>query len=345
MASIYQKIIRPGLFQMSPERAHNFSIRSLRVATHLVFPLWLIEKLCAVPTGKGVKLWDLEFPNPLGLAAGMDKDGEVIDAMFALGFGFTEVGTVTPLAQPGNPKPRLFRYPETHAVVNRMGFNNAGVDALLDKVKIFRERHPYKGVIGINIGKQKETPIESATEDYVKSFRKVADHADYVAVNISSPNTQNLRKLQDSEHLSDLLGSLAQENKTRIEEEKRKVPMLLKIAPDLSPAQIEEIVGLVVTHGWDGIIATNTTIDRSGENAHYETPGGLSGRPVKEKSTAVISRISNLTDGKLPIIGVGGIETGNDAKEKLDAGASLVQVYSGFIYQGPKMARRIVKAL
>lgn len=346
MASLYQQIIRPVLFQMNPETAHNFSIRSLKIMTGLRIPLWLTNQLCSATPKDKVKLWDLEFPNRVGMAAGMDKDAEVIEAMFAMGFGFTEIGTVTPLPQSGNPKPRLFRYPSDHAIVNRMGFNNAGVEALRKKVATYRTRFPHKeGVIGINIGKQKETPIESATADYIQGFEAVADLADYIAVNISSPNTQNLRKLQSGEHLKELLSSLYDLNLARKNKQLRHVPTLLKIAPDLSREEIESIVALVVEHKWDGIIATNTTIDRSGDKAHFETPGGLSGQPVRERSTEVIRIISELTSGKLPIIGVGGIETGEHAQEKLDAGASLVQVFSGFIYQGPLMARRMVQEI
>jgi len=343
---MYQQIIRPCLFRFQPEPVHQFTIRSLQTASVLKLPIGILTQICKAPSGHEVKLWDLMFPNPIGLAAGMDKDAEVIDAMFAMGFGFTEVGTITPLPQPGNPKPRLFRYPQTHAVVNRMGFNNAGVDALAAKVSKFRKRHSkHPGVIGINIGKQKDTPIESATADYIKSFSIVADLADYVAVNISSPNTQNLRKLQDKEHLEELLFSLRTQNDIRVENGKRRVPLLLKIAPDLSIEQLETLVQLVVEQQWNGIIATNTTIDRTGDKSHYEFPGGLSGAPVRTRSTEVIRKVAELTSGKLPIIGVGGIETAAHAKEKLDAGATLVQVYTGFIYQGPRMVQRILKQL
>ena len=346
MASLYRHVIRPVLFQFNPEKIHNFTFLMLKTMTGLRLPLWVMERLCSAnDPEKRAQLWDLEFPNPIGVAAGMDKDGEVIEAMFAMGFGFTELGTVTPVAQPGNPKPRLFRYPDTHAIVNRMGFNNAGVEALRDKVAAYRQRHPRKGVIGINIGKQKTTPLETATEDYIRGFETVADLADYVAVNISSPNTQDLRKLQEREPLEALLSALHDLNQKRIDSGKRRVPTLLKIAPDLETGQIETIVQLVVEKGWDGIIATNTTIDRTGENARYESPGGLSGKPLRERSTEVIRTISKLTSGKLPIIGVGGIESGSDAQEKLDAGASLVQVYSGFIYEGPGMARKMMREM
>lgn len=343
---MYQQILRPCLFKLAPETAHQFSIQSLKIASSLRLPLWMLRRIARPAEGPVVPLWDLKFPNPIGLAAGMDKDAEVIEAMLALGFGAIEVGTVTPQPQPGNDKPRLFRYPSTHAIVNRMGFNNAGVDALIERVRDYRRRHPEsRGIIGINIGKQKETPIASATDDYVHSFDAVADLADYIAVNISSPNTQNLRQLQDREHLEALLRSLRQRNDARHERGQRRVPTLLKIAPDLDNAQLESIVQLVVEHGWQGMIATNTTIDRTGDKAGYEFPGGLSGAPLRQRSTEVIRQIHQLTNGKLPIIGVGGIETGDHAREKLDAGASLVQVYSGFIYQGPCMVKHMLQGL
>lgn len=343
---MYEQILRPCLFKLSPENAHNLSIQSLKVATSLRLPLYLLKRMAQPEGARSVKLWDLEFPNAIGLAAGMDKDAEVIAAMLGLGFGFVEVGTVTPNPQPGNDKPRLFRYPATHAIVNRMGFNNAGVDALVRRVLAFRKCHPQaRGIVGINIGKQKETPISEATRDYIHCFDAVADLADYVAVNISSPNTQNLRQLQDREPLEALLKSLNDRNHLREKAGKRRVPTLLKIAPDLSDSQLETMVQLVVESNWHGMIATNTTIDRTGDNAGYEFPGGLSGAPVRERSTEVIRKIHQLTHGKLPIIGVGGVETGAHAQEKLDAGASLIQVYSGFIYQGPCMIRRMLSQM
>jgi dihydroorotate dehydrogenase len=343
---MYQRLIRPLLFRLDPEMAHQFTLSALSMAGELRLPLPVLRALFPVPTGKGVSLFGKHFRNPVGLAAGMDKDGEAIDAMAALGFGFLELGTVTPLAQPGNPKPRLFRYPQTHAVVNRMGFNNAGVEALVNRVRRYRVRAGAGGpVIGINIGKQKSTALEQAVEDYVAGFRAVADVADYVAVNISSPNTPDLRKLQDREPLEALLRALSALNGERAMASLPRVPTLLKIAPDLNEAQLDEVVQLVMEQSWDGIIATNTTIDRSGDRSHYESPGGLSGRPLKDRSTQVIRRIAKVSGGKLPIMGVGGIESASDAREKLDAGATLVQVYSGFIYEGPRMVQRLVRGL
>jgi dihydroorotate dehydrogenase len=346
MASLYQTLIRPILFNFDPEFAHALSIRSLKVGEALRIPSSMLAMACKPKASKPVKVWDLEFPNPVGLAAGMDKDAEAIHPMFCMGFGHVEVGTVTPKPQPGNPKPRLFRYPETHAVVNRMGFNNAGVLELKNRVAAFRKAHPqHPGVVGINIGKQKETHIEEASADYLACFEAVADDADYIAANISSPNTQNLRQLQGGDHLGELLKTLNRANDKRVDQGKRRVPTLLKIAPDLTEGEIESIVGQVVDHEWNGIIATNTTIDRTGKNVAYEFPGGLSGHPVLERSNEVLKKVSAFASGKLTLVGVGGIETADHVQQKLDAGANLVQIYSGFIYQGPRMVKRILDGL
>ena len=293
-----------------------------------------------------VKLWDLEFPNPVGIAAGMDKDAIAVDGLFALGFGCVEVGTVTPLPQPGNPKPRLFRYPQHHAVVNRMGFNNAGAEAMARRLARWRKGEETRapGILGVNIGKQKTTPLEDASGDYLKSFSLLADYADYVAVNISSPNTPDLRKLQGSDYLGGILRTLNQANSERVDSGKRKMPLLLKIAPDLDQEQIEEIVGTVIDCAWDGIIATNTTTDRSPPYENLEKQGGLSGQPLRERSKQVLRQVLRATGGKVPVIGVGGIETADQMKEKLDAGASLVQVYTGFIYKGPGMVKGLIRA-
>ncbi len=346
MASFYKGLIRPILFQMDPEKAHHFSMQMLKCSAKLRLPLGMIRALygSGIPK-KPVELCGLRFPNPVGIAAGLDKDGEAIEALFAMGFGFIEVGTVTPEPQPGNPKPRLFRYPETEAVVNRMGFNNAGAAALKQRIVQFKKRYKGNGILGVNIGKQKTTKIAEATGDYLSGYRNFAEHADYIAANISSPNTPNLRELQGSEHLVDLLSTLKAEEAQRHSLGLATPPLFLKIAPDLAPEAVQQIVELLLEHEWDGIIATNTTIDREGDNAHYESPGGLSGKPLKERSTEIIRQISEITAGKLPIIGVGGIQTTEDACEKLDAGASLVQVYSGFIYEGPGMAKAIVSGL
>jgi dihydroorotate dehydrogenase len=285
----------------------------------------------------------IDFPNPVGLAAGLDKNARVIDGMAALGFGFIEVGTVTPLPQPGNPKPRLFRLPEVQGIVNRFGFNNLGVDQLLRNV----EAAKYRGVLGINIGKNYATPMENAVDDYLICLRKVYSHASYVTVNISSPNTKNLRALQEKEALSSLLQSLKQEQTKLADRHGKYVPVVLKIAPDLSLEQIHEIADLLMAHKIDGVIASNTTLSRDAVQGlkHADQAGGLSGAPVREKSTWVIRELAQRLQGSLPIIGVGGISSGDDALEKMAAGADLVQLYSGLIYQGPGLVHEVCRKL
>jgi dihydroorotate dehydrogenase len=285
----------------------------------------------------------IDFPNPVGLAAGLDKNARVIDGMAALGFGFIEVGTVTPLPQPGNPKPRLFRLPEVQGIVNRFGFNNLGVDQLLRNV----EAAKYRGVLGINIGKNFATPMENAVDDYLICLRKVYSHASYVTVNISSPNTKNLRALQEKEALSSLLQSLKQEQTKLADRHGKYVPVVLKIAPDLSLEQIHEIADLLMAHKIDGVIASNTTLSRDAVQGlkHADQAGGLSGAPVREKSTWVIRELAQRLQGSLPIIGVGGISSGDDALEKMAAGADLVQLYSGLIYQGPGLVHDVCRKL
>lgn len=285
----------------------------------------------------------ITFPNPVGLAAGLDKNGMVIDGMAALGFGFIEVGTVTPRPQPGNPKPRLFRVAEAQGVINRFGFNNLGVDHLIANVKASN----YKGVLGINIGKNFDTPNERAIDDYLICMQKVYAYASYITVNISSPNTKNLRALQEKEALSTLLIALKQSQVQLADQHGRYVPITLKIAPDLEQAQVNEIADLLMAHQIDGVIATNTTLSREAVQGmpHGEETGGLSGAPVREKSTLVIQQLSQRLQGTLPIIGVGGILNGADAAEKIAAGASLVQVYSGLIYKGPRLIHDVCRSL
>jgi dihydroorotate dehydrogenase len=285
----------------------------------------------------------ITFPNAVGLAAGLDKNAAVIDGMAALGFGFIEVGTVTPRPQPGNPKPRLFRVEEAQGIVNRFGFNNLGVDNLIENVKAAR----YKGVLGINIGKNFDTPNENAVDDYLIGMRKVYAYASYITVNISSPNTKNLRALQEKEALSDLLATLKAEQLKLAEQFGRYVPVALKIAPDLELAQVNEIADLLMAHNIDAVIATNTTLSREAVQGlpNAAETGGLSGAPVRDKSTVVIQQLSQRLQGALPIIGVGGILSGTDAIEKIAAGASLVQVYSGLIYKGPQLIHDVAQAL
>jgi dihydroorotate dehydrogenase len=332
-------LLKPLLFRLDAERAHHLTLDSLHVARRLR----LSGLLPKPPACRTRRVMGLDFPNPVGLAAGLDKNGAYIDALASLGFGFIEVGTVTPRPQPGNPQPRLFRIPAAQAIINRFGFNNGGVDALIENVKNAR----YRGILGINIGKNFDTPNERAVDDYLICLRKVYAHASYVTVNISSPNTKNLRQLQEKEALENLLAALKAEQAKLAEQYGRYVPVVLKIAPDLTAEQVIEIADLLLQYRFDGVIATNTTLSREGveglENA--EETGGLSGAPVRMKSTAVVKQLSLALKGEIPIIGVGGILTGEDAQEKIDAGASLVQVYSGLIYRGPALVNEACAAL
>ncbi len=335
---IYE-LIRPLLFRLDAERAHHVTLASLKFS-HATG----IDRLFAHPAPcRPRHVMGLDFPNPVGLAAGLDKNGAYIDALAALGFGFIEVGTVTPRPQPGNPKPRLFRVPQAQGIINRFGFNNDGVDALIRNV----QRARYRGILGINIGKNFDTPIERATEDYLICLRKVYAHASYVTVNISSPNTKNLRQLQDKEALEGLLSALKQEQAQLADTHGRYVPIALKIAPDLVTEQILEIADLLLAHRIDAVIATNTTLSREGVEGlpNAEEAGGLSGAPVRLKSTAVIKQLSLALGKEIPIIGVGGILEGIDAQEKIAAGASLVQVYSGLVYRGPDLVNDVCAAL
>ena len=285
----------------------------------------------------------LDFTNPIGMAAGLDKDGEHIDALAALGFGFIEIGTVTPRPQPGNPKPRLFRLSQGEAIINRMGFNNQGIDRLLANVR----QADYRGILGINIGKNFDTPVENAAEDYLICLRKAYRYAGYIAVNISSPNTPHLRQLQNAEELSELLYLLKLNQQKLADEHGKYTPLAVKIAPDLEPAQIDQIAALLMKHQVDGVIATNTTLSRVGLEGlpHREEAGGMSGAPLRQRATEVIRLLHVALQGALPIIGVGGIMSAADAKEKMEAGASLIQVYSGLIYRGPILVGEIAQAL
>ncbi len=332
-------LAKPFLFQLDAENAHDLTLKSLKFAEKVGL-LALLPKPadCQPKTVMG-----LTFPNRVGLAAGLDKNGAVIDGMAALGFGFLEIGTITPRPQLGNPKPRLFRVKEAEGVINRFGFNNLGVDNLIQNVQASK----YRGILGINIGKNFDTPNERAVDDYLICMRKVYTHASYITVNISSPNTKNLRQLQEKDALDALLASLKAEQKVLAEKHGQYVPIALKIAPDLDEMQIIEIADLLKLHQFDAVIATNTTLARemvAGLPNASET-GGLSGAPVREKSTLVISQLSKQLAGELPIIGVGGILSGADAAEKIAAGASLVQVYSGLIYRGPSLVRDICETL
>lgn len=327
------------LFQMDAEQAHELTIKTLKATGASPLACLYRQKVPSRPT----RVFGIDFPNPVGLAAGLDKNGECVDAFDAMGFGFVEVGTVTPRPQPGNDKPRIFRLKEQQAIINRMGFNNKGVDYLLEQVRNRRSR----GVLGINIGKNFDTPVENGKDDYLLCMDKVYGDASYITVNISSPNTPGLRTLQYGEALDDLLGSLKGRQAELAEKHGKTVPLLLKIAPDLEEGEVVQIADSLVRHQVDGVIATNTTLSREGvENSTYANQaGGLSGRPVAEKSTLVVERLHKEINGQLPIIGVGGIDSAVAAKAKFDAGASLVQVYTGFIYKGPALIRDIIEQI
>lgn len=331
-------LIKPLLFLLDAERTHDLTLNSLKITETLG-----LLNFSNPPACQPRKVMGLTFPNPVGLAAGLDKNGAVIDGLAALGFGFVEVGTVTPRPQPGNPKPRLFRVKEAEGVINRFGFNNLGVDQLVENVKAMK----YRGILGINIGKNFDTPNEKAVDDYLICMDKVYAHASYITVNISSPNTKNLRDLQEKDSLSALLSALKQRQAKLAEQHGKYVPIALKIAPDLNEAQINEIAELLMKHEMDAVIATNTTLAREAVKglAHGEEKGGLSGAPVRDQSTVVIQQLSKQLQGALPIIGVGGITNGADAVEKIAAGASLVQLYSGLIYKGPALVRDVCEAL
>jgi len=346
MGFVYENLVRPVLFRMDPEQAHDRGRTALMTLSALPAVCRLLRAYNKVHEDKPVKLFGLEFPNRVGLAAGMDKDAEFPRAIEALGFGHVEVGTVTPESQPGNPQPRLFRIPESGSLVNRMGFNNRGAEAML---KNLARQFPKgkRGVpVGVNIGKAKVTPLERAVDDYLACFRKLAEQADYFTINISSPNTVGLRDLQTEAYLRGLLSALKEENQNQAKKLGRAAhPLLLKIAPDLSFREIYTILEVLLDLRYDGIIATNTTIQRPAGFPLSES-GGLSGGAfIRKRSTDVINYIHRSTGGKLPIIGVGGIDSVEAAGEKMDAGASLIQIYTGWVYRGPFFARELAQAL
>jgi dihydroorotate dehydrogenase len=335
---MFYPIARTALFALDPELAHKVALKSLKRLERLGLTGLLGCKVSAPREVMGLK-----FDNPVGLAAGLDKNGEYIDALAALGFGFIEVGTVTPRAQPGNPKPRLFRLAEHEALINRLGFNNLGLEAFVANVKAAK----FKGVLGLNIGKNFDTPVERAADDYLACLRGVYRFASYVTINVSSPNTRGLRDLQAAWQLDALLSALTGERKKLAQAHKKTVPLVLKIAPDLDGGELRDIAQLLLDHGMDGVIATNTTTMRQAIAGHplAQEGGGLSGRPLFSPSTEIVRQLAKLLKGNIPIIGVGGILCGADAKMKIQAGAALVQIYTGFIYRGPDLIRECALAL
>ena len=341
-ANLLYALARPLLFSMDAEQAHNVALPALRRAAALG-----LTRLLPRPPANPRTVMGISFPNPVGLAAGLDKDGAYIDGLAALGFGSIEIGTVTPRGQAGNPKPRMFRLPQAKAIINRMGFNNGGVDAFVANVQASKFYQNKEGVLGLNIGKNADTPIERAADDYLACLRKVYPYASYVTVNISSPNTKNLRQLQGASELDALLAQLKEAQMRLADQHKRYVPLTLKIAPDIDGEQVKEIAAALLRHRIDGVIATNTTLSREAVAgmAHGEEAGGLSGAPVFELSNRVIAALRAELGDALPIIGVGGIMQGADAAAKIAAGAALVQLYSGLIYAGPALVRECAAAI
>ncbi|KFZ38595.1 dihydroorotate dehydrogenase [Shewanella mangrovi] len=335
---MFYELAQKVMFQMDPELAHNLAMKGLRATGNNPLNCFYSQNIAPAP----VTFMGVTFPNPVGLAAGMDKDGECIDAFYAMGFGHVEVGTVTPRPQPGNDKPRLFRIKPAKAIINRMGFNNKGVDNLVANLIAKKSN----AVVGVNIGKNKDTPVEQGKEDYLICMDKVYPYADYIAVNISSPNTPGLRTMQYGELLEDLLSSLKFRQKELAAKYNKYVPVALKIAPDLTEEEIEKIADALIQNEFDGVIATNTTLSRDGVSglANSNETGGMSGKPLQDLSTKVIKQLATCLKGKVPILGGGGINSAEDALAKLDAGAEMVQIYSGFIYQGPKLIKEIVDA-
>jgi len=343
MSLVPYALTRPFLFGLDPEHAHDVTLDAIaRLQNTPLQCLWGETRIADPVTVAGLK-----FPNRVGLAAGLDKNGRCIDGLGAMGFGFIEVGTVTPKAQPGNPKPRMFRLPEANALINRLGFNNLGLQAFLDNVRRARSFRQAGGILGLNIGKNATTPIENATDDYLAGLAGVYPHADYVTVNISSPNTKDLRALQGDAALDALLGALAERRAALAQQHGRSVPMFLKIAPDLDESQVRVIAATLRRHGMDGVIATNTTISRDAVQGlkHAEEAGGLSGAPVLAASNHVIRQLRAELGKDFPIIGVGGVMSGADAKSKIAAGADLVQIYTGLIYKGAGLVRDTALAL
>ena len=332
-------LLKKLLFTLDPEVSHHIALDSMKLAKKT----GLLSAITPNVPAQEVELMGIKFPNPVGLAAGLDKNGDYIDALGSLGFGFIEIGTITPVEQAGNPKPRLFRLQNEQAIINRMGFNNKGVAHLVEQVK----KRTYTGVLGINIGKNKATPDEAALMDYERCLEVVYDYADYITVNVSSPNTPGLRALQFGDIFNDLLSGIKNKQAALHEKYKKYVPIAVKIAPDMDDDELKGVADCLMANNIDAVIATNTTVSREGveSSPHKDEAGGLSGAPVRDKSTHAIRVLSGHLKGVLPIIGVGGITTGEHAREKIEAGAKLVQIYSGFIYRGPELIKEAAEAI
>ena len=346
MGWIYERLLRPLLFLQDPEKAHEYAVLSLQTLGRLT-PICRFMERCNQRQNSGpISLFGLQFTNAVGLAAGMDKNALFWQAAGALGFGHVEIGTVTRLQQPGNPRPRIFRYPDQQAIINRLGFNNDGAETIARRLEKAGSAKKRRIILGINIGKSRAIPLDEAADDYLGSFQLLADYADYISINVSSPNTPELRKLQGEEFLPNLLETLRVANRDRAQKlGVNRIPLLVKISPDLSFQEIDAVLTTVIDNEIDGIIATNTTLARSDSFSKVEEEGGLSGAPLRTRSLEIINYIYRSTEGKLPIIGVGGIDAPEPAARAIDAGASLVQIYTGMIYKGPLLARDIARAL
>lgn len=340
---MYQRLFRPALFQLAPETAHQLTLKMIGLAGKIPPIRKSLARFYAPRVSQPVEVFGLVFPNAVGLAAGYDKDAQSVAGLSALGFGHIEVGTITPRPQPGNPKPRVFRLVEDQGVINRMGFPGKGAAVCLENL---RRLKAHTAILGINIGKNKDTPLDLAERDYTTLIRQLAPYADYFAINISSPNTVGLRDLQHASYLTGLLDAITTERDRQAALLHKQLPLLVKLAPDMSEQELDEALDVILASGVEGIIATNTTISRPALTAqNREQTGGLSGEPLKALSTAVIAHIYAYTQGKLPIIGVGGVASPQDAQQKLDAGATLVQVYTGLIYRGPGLVKEIVEGI
>jgi len=346
MGFYYEHLLRPALFRMDPEKAHDLGVTAMDYLGRLRPLCRIMESWNLIRTDRPVEAFGIQFPNNIGLAAGMDKNARFWRCAPALGFGHVELGTVTCQKQPGNERPRVFRFPEEGAIINRMGFNNEGAEAIADRLKTGLGTSPSRVPLGINIGKSRVVPIDQAVEDYLASFSLLVPHADYITINVSSPNTRDLRKLQSREHLDMLLGELVSRNRSRARKlGQPPTPILLKIAPDLNFREIDGILECIDSCSIDGIVATNTTLARPGRLSQIKQSGGLSGRPLHQRAIEVVNYINRATSDKLPIIGVGGVDSPETAGAMMDAGARLVQIYTGMIYRGPFVAKTLARAL